>query len=323
MDRDGRWDRTRLAWAALALGEGRRAADPVEAVRRSHAEGVTDEFLVPTVIDRPGGPLLIGPRDAVLHANFRPDRARQMVRALAEPGFAEFPRGEVPRPAALATMTLYDATFPWPVAFAPLFLRNTLGEAWSRSGLRQLRIAETEKYAHVTYFFSGRDERPFEGEERALVPSPKVATYDLQPAMSAPAVTDGLLAALATGRHGAVVLNYANPDMVGHTGVLPATVEALQVVDACLARVVPAVLAAGGAAVVTADHGNCEEMLDAAGNVVTSHSLNPVPAIFVGPPFEGRRPRPGPSRLADVAPAVLRAMGIPVPAEMTGEPVIV
>jgi 2,3-bisphosphoglycerate-independent phosphoglycerate mutase len=320
MDRDKRWDRTRLAWLALVRGEGERAADPIEAVRRSHAAGKGDEFVVPTVIDRPGGPLVIGPKDAVLHSNFRPDRARQLCRALADPAFAEFDRGGAPLPAALSTMTLYDATFPFPVAFPPLFVRGTLGEAWSGAGLRQLRIAETEKYAHVTYFFSGRDEKPFEGEERALIPSPKVATYDLEPAMSAVAVTDRLLAEVARGVHGGIVLNYANPDMVGHTGVLPATVKALEVVDACLARAVPAVLAAGGAVLVTADHGNCEEMLDARGGVQTAHSLHPVPAIFAGPPFAGKRVRPGPARLADAAPTVLRAMGIPFPPGMTGEP---
>jgi 2,3-bisphosphoglycerate-independent phosphoglycerate mutase len=319
MDRDQRWERTRLAWLALVRGEGPRAAGPVEALRRSHAAGVTDEFLVPTVIDRPGGPLTIGPKDAVLHANFRPDRARQLTRAVADPGFAGFDRGDAPRPAAYATMTLYDALFPWPVAFPPLFVRETLGECWSRAGLRQLRIAETEKYAHVTYFFSGRDEKPFEGEERVLVPSPKVATYDLKPAMSAVEVTDRLLAEIAKGIHRAIVLNYANPDMVGHTGVIPATVEALQTVDSCLARAVPAILAAGGAALVTADHGNCEEMIDAQGGIQTAHSLNPVPAIFVGPPFQGKRVRPGPARLADVAPTVLRAMGLAVPGAMTGE----
>ncbi len=322
MDRDRRWERTRLAWLALVRGEGPRAPDAIEAVRRSHAAGKGDEFVPPTVLDLPGGPITIGPRDQVLHANFRPDRARQLCRALADPAFAEFDRGDAPLPAGLSTMTLYDGTFPFPVAFPPAFVRETLGEAWSRAGLRQLRIAETEKYAHVTYFFSGRDEKPFEGEERVLVPSPKAATYDLVPAMSAVGVTDRLLAELARGVHSGIVLNYANPDMVGHTGVIPATVEALQVVDGCLARVVPAVLAAGGAVLVTADHGNCEEMLDAKGGIQTAHSLHPVPAIFAGPPFAGRRVRPGPARLADAAPTVLRAMGIPVPAGMTGEPLV-
>jgi len=322
MDRDKRWERTRLAWLALVKGEGPRAPDAIAAVRASHAAGKGDEFVPPTVLDLPGGPLTIGPKDAVLHANFRPDRARQLCRALADPAFTDFDRGDAPRPASLATMTLYDGTFPFPVAFPPLFVRETLGEAWSRAGLRQLRIAETEKYAHVTYFFSGRDEKPFEGEERVLVPSPKVATYDLEPAMSAVAVTDRLLAEIARGVHRAIVLNYANPDMVGHTGVIPATVKALEVVDGCLARIVPAVLAAGGAVLVTADHGNCEEMIDAKGGIQTAHSLHPVPAIFAGPPFAGKRVRPGPARLADAAPTVLRAMGIPVPAGMTGEPLV-
>lgn len=323
MDRDRRWERTERAWRALVLGEGRRASDPVEAVRASHAAGTTDEFVEPVVIAPPGAaPLGIGPRDAVLHANFRPDRARQLCRALADPAFAEFPRGGAPLPAALGTMTLYDATFPFPVAFPPFFVKETLGAAWAGAGLRQLRIAETEKYAHVTYFFNGRDEKPCEGEERVLVPSPKVATYDLQPAMSAPEVTDRLVALLAEGRHGAVVLNYANPDMVGHTGNLAATVEALGVVDRCLARVIPLVLGAGGAAVVTADHGNCEEMLDARGGIMTAHSMNPVPAILAGEAFAGRRVRPGRARLCDVAPTVLRAMGIAVPGGMTGEPLL-
>jgi 2,3-bisphosphoglycerate-independent phosphoglycerate mutase len=322
MDRDRRWERTEKAWRAIARAEGPRAADPLEAIRRSHAAGVTDEFVEPVVIDHPGGPFPIGPEDVVLHANFRPDRARQMVRALMEPSFDGFDRGAAPRPAALATITMHDGSFPWPVAFPPSFVRETIGEAWAGAGLRQLRIAETEKYAHVTYFFSGRDEKPFPGEERVLVPSPRVATYDRAPAMSAVAVTDRLMDALKTGRFGAVVLNYANPDMVGHTGSIPATVEALETVDACLARVVPAVLGAGGACVVTADHGNCEEMLDGSGGVVTAHSLNPVPAIFAGAPFEGRKARGGPARLADVAPTVLRAMGLPVPAAMTGTPLV-
>ncbi len=322
MDRDRRWERTRLAWAALVRGEGPGASDPAAAVRASHAAGATDEFVLPTVIERPGGPFLIGSRDCVLHANFRPDRARQLERALFDPAFAGFDRGDAPRPAALGTLTLHDEAFPLPVAFPPVFVRETVGEAWAAAGLRQLRIAETEKYAHVTYFFSGRDEKPLPGEERVLVPSPKVATYDLRPAMSAAEVTDRLLAELATGRFGALVLNYANPDMVGHTGVFAATVEALEVVDACLARVVPAVLALGGAAVVTADHGNCEEMLDREGKVQTAHSLNPVPAIFVGPPFEGRTVRGGAACLGDVGPTVLRAMGIPVPAGMTGTPLL-
>ncbi len=321
MDRDRRWERTEKAWRAIVLGVGPRVEDPVEAVRASHAAGVTDEFVVPVVVARAGAaPLAMGPRDVVFHANFRPDRARQLCAALADPAFASFDRGAAPLPAALATMTLYDATFPFPVAFPPLFIRGTIGEAWSGAGLRQLRIAETEKYAHVTYFFNGRDEKPLPGEDRELVPSPKVATYDLQPAMSAPAVTERLLSALAKGVYGAVVLNYANPDMVGHSGNLAATVEALGVVDRCLARVVPAVLGAGGAAVVTADHGNCEEMLDPEGNVFTAHSMNPVPAIFAGEPFAGRRVGTGIARLADVAPTVLRAMGIPVPGAMTGEP---
>ncbi len=323
MDRDKRWERTRRAWGALVLGEGPRAGDPVAAVEASYAAGRTDEFIEPVLIPGPDGALrVIGPRDAVFHANFRPDRARQMVRALADPAFAEFDRGGAPMPLALGTMTLYDATFPWPVAFPPLFVRGTLGEAWSGAGIRQLRIAESEKYAHVTYFFSGRDEKAFDGEDRVIVPSPRVATYDLAPAMSAVDLTDRLLAEIARGTHGGIVLNYANPDMVGHTGVLPATVKALEVVDRCVERAVGAVLAAGGAAVVTADHGNCEEMLDAGGHPVTAHSLNPVPAILAGAPFEGRAVRPGAARLADVAPTVLRAMGLPVPEGMTGAPLV-
>jgi 2,3-bisphosphoglycerate-independent phosphoglycerate mutase len=315
-DRDKRWERTERAWKALALGDAPRVEDPLAAIAASHGAGKTDEFVEPVVVGSYAG---IGAKDAVLHANFRPDRARQTCRALADPAFAEFPRGDSPRPAFLGTMTLYDASFPYPVAFPPLFVTETLGACWAAAGLKQLRIAETEKYAHVTYFFSGRDEKAFAGEERVLVPSPKVATYDLQPSMSAAEVTDRLLAEVARKAFAGIVLNYANPDMVGHTGVIPATVAALETVDRCLARAIPAVLEAGGAAVVTADHGNCEEMLDAKGGVKTSHSMHPVPAIFAGPPFAGRKVRAGAARLADVAPTVLRAMGLPVPKGMTGE----
>jgi 2,3-bisphosphoglycerate-independent phosphoglycerate mutase len=321
MDRDKRWERTARAWAALVRGDGARAEDPVAAIEASHAAGITDEFIEPVMVVPHGGvPLTIGPRDFVFHTNFRPDRARQLVRALADPAFDAFPRDGSSLPAALATMTLYDATFPWPVAFPPAFARRTIGEIWADAGIRQLRIAETEKYAHVTYFFSGRDESPFPGEDRAMIPSPRVATYDLQPEMSAVPLTDRLLAELARGVYGAVVVNYANPDMVGHTGVLSATVRALETVDACLAHVLPAVFAAGGSAVVTADHGNCESMLDANGGPLTSHTLHPVPGIFAGPLFEGRPLRDGTARLGDVAPTVLRAQGLPVPEEMTGIP---
>ncbi len=319
MDRDARWDRTRLAWLALVRGEGPRAPGALEAIRAAHGAGIGDEFLVPTVLDLPGGPLVIGPRDSVLHSNFRPDRARQLTRALADPAFDAFDRGDVPRPAAFATMTLYDGTFPWPTAFPPLFVRDTLGEAWSRAGLRQLRIAETEKYAHVTYFFNGGEERAFPGEERCLVPSQRgVATYDQKPEMSAPELTAEVLKRMQARPAQAIVLNFANADMVGHTGRLEPTVAACRVVDRSVEQVVRETLRLGGFAVVTADHGNAEQMIDPkSGAPLTAHTMNPVPVHVVAAGLEGKRSRPS-GLLSDVAPTMLSLMGLKAPDEMEG-----
>lgn len=321
MDRDRRWDRTRRAYEAIVHGRGLTAPDPLAALREAYARGETDEFVQPTVIVRDGEQAArLQPHDAMVFFNFRADRARQLTRALTDPAFAEFDRGGGPLPAYFATMTEYDEDYPLPVAFPKPHLRRTLGEVAAEAGLRQLRIAETEKYAHVTYFFNGGDERVFPGEERILVPSPKVATYDLQPEMSAFEVTDRLLQVL--DRFDLVVLNYANPDMVGHTGKLEAAIRACEAVDACLGRVVEAVLARGGNAVVCADHGNAELMIDpATGGPHTAHTTNPVPVILVGPAAAGVRLRDG--ILGDVAPTALEVLGLPKPPEMERSSLII
>lgn len=317
MDRDKRWERTEKAWRAMVLGEGPRAADPVEAVRASYARGVTDEFVEPVVIADGGLPVAtLREGDSAIFFNFRADRARQLTKALALDTFDGFSRPAFPR-LSFVCMTEYDATFGLPVAFPPQSMTGILADALAAHGLPNLRIAETEKYAHVTYFFNGGAETPWPGEERVLVPSSKVATYDLQPEMSAYQITDALLKRLAEDRYAVVVCNFANPDMVGHTGVLPATVRAVQVVDECLGRIADAVLARGGALLITADHGNCEVMRDpVTGQPHTAHTTLPVPFLLVQ---EGAR---GPLRaggaLEDVAPTVLGLLGIDPPAEMTG-----
>jgi len=308
MDRDGRWDRLQAAHAAMVMGRGRRAANARAALAEGYARGETDEFLTPTVLQGTG----IGTDDSAICFNFRADRARQLSRALADPGFASFPREGGPR--RLVTMTLYDEEFPLPHAFAPLPRpAHGLGEWISRLGLSQLRIAETEKYAHVTYFFSGGREAPYPGERRVLVPSPRVATYDLQPEMSAREVTDAALAQIRDDPPDVVILNYANPDMVGHTGILPAAIRAVETVDTCLGRVVPAFRAA----LIVADHGNAEQMLDrVTGGAYTAHTSNPVPAMLVDSSRSGAALADG--ILADVAPTLLELMGLPIPPEMTG-----
>ncbi|GFK95540.1 2,3-bisphosphoglycerate-independent phosphoglycerate mutase [Fundidesulfovibrio magnetotacticus] len=318
MDRDKRWERVAEAYAALTSGQGILAADPVEAVRQAYAEGQTDEFVKPRLMAGPDGRPqgLIGDGDAVFFFNFRADRAREITRAFTDPAFDAFPRAKVPQLAGFATMTEYDASFGLPCAFGPEEITQTLGQVFSEAGMKQLRIAETEKYAHVTYFLNGGREEPFPGEERLLVPSPReVATYDLKPRMSAPEVTDALVAALDKG-YGLVVCNLANLDMVGHTGVLEAAVEACRTVDGCVERILAAVLARGGRALVTADHGNAEEMIDASGGPMTAHTLNEVPVILVDPSRPGAKLADG--RLADVAPTILEMAGLPKPAAMTG-----
>jgi 2,3-bisphosphoglycerate-independent phosphoglycerate mutase len=310
MDRDGRWERTRLAFDAVVHATGERAPDASSAIAAAHARGETDEFIQPTVLDGYAG---VADGDVLIHLNFRADRARQLTRALALDTF-----GTNPRDLHLATLTEYQARkdLPVAVAFRPLEV-DSLAAHLSRLGKRQLHVAETEKYAHVTYFFNGGVELPFPGEERVLVPSNReVATYDLAPEMGASPITDALVAGIGSTAYDFIVANYANADMVGHTGVWDASVRAAVTIDACLGRVSSAVLARNGLLVVTADHGNIEEMRDAAGNPQTKHTTSPVPIVAVGEAVRGRALRDG--ELADVAPTLCDLMGIPPGPEMTG-----
>ena len=317
MDRDKRWDRVKAAYDAMTTGRGAAtAADPVEAVRAAHDAGTGDEFVQPTVIADYAG---MADGDGILMANFRADRAREILHALADPDFDGFERARPPSFAATAGMVTYsDALAPLiPAIFPPQQPEQVLGEVVANAGLNQLRMAETEKYPHVTFFFNGGRESVFDGEERLLVPSPKVATYDQQPAMSAVEVTDKLVAAIEGGTFDLIVVNYANGDMVGHTGDLKAAIEAVETVDTCLGRVVAAVEAAGGALFVTADHGNADMMRDPeTGQPHTAHTTFPVPAVIFGAP-EGVGLSDG--RLADVAPTLLHLLGQPQPAAMTGQ----
>ena len=328
MDRDKRWERTKLAYDAIVCGLGQTARSPLEAIERSYAQGITDEFIVPTVIvDAEGKPLAtINDGDAVIFFNFRADRARQLTQALTDAGFTAFPRCRWPRDLLMVTMAEYEPHFPVLVAFAPDIVRVPLARVLSDVGLRQFHTAETEKYAHVTYFYNGGREEPFPGEDRLLVPSPKVPTYDLKPEMSAPEVTDAAVQAIVSQRYAFVLVNYANPDMVGHTGVFAAAVAAVECVDRCLGRIEQAVRSVNGYLVVTADHGNADEMLVPGTNEVwTAHTKNPVPCILVAPnhsPFRSVALRTG-GRLADVAPTILEIMGLPQPEEMTGRSLIV
>jgi 2,3-bisphosphoglycerate-independent phosphoglycerate mutase len=324
MDRDNRWERTALAWDALVHGEGFRAPDAASAVRAGYARGEDDEFVKPTVIES-GPPVADG--DGIIFFNFRADRARQITRAFTQPAFDRFDRRKVPALSGYVCMTRYDETFDLPVAFPPQSPREVFGQVLSKAGLRQLRIAETEKYAHVTFFFNGGEEKTFPGEDRVLIPSPKVATYDLKPEMSAHEVTEALVGRLRdAGRDLVVILNYANADMVGHTGFYDATLEACRVVDACVGRVVNEALSLGGSALVTADHGNAEQMIDPlTGGPHTAHTLNPVPAILVTPgrtTASGAALRAG-GTLADIAPTLLSLLKIPQPPEMTGRDLLV
>ncbi|HLI10481.1 MAG TPA: 2,3-bisphosphoglycerate-independent phosphoglycerate mutase [Alphaproteobacteria bacterium] len=316
MDRDKRWDRVALAYNAIVGGEGETATDAHTAIAAAYARGENDEFVKPTVIAGYGG---MAEGDGLLMANFRADRARQILTALLDPKFDGFPRKVHRHLAAALGMVSYSKELDrlLPALFPPTDLRNTLGEVVSKAGLKQLRIAETEKYAHVTFFFNGGEERLFPGEERILVPSPKVATYDLKPEMSAEEVTDKLVAAVESGRFDLVVVNYANGDMVGHTGVLEAAIKAAETIDHCMGRLEAAVAKAGGCLLITADHGNCEEMRDSVtGQPLTSHSMNPVPIVLVNAPSWVKSIRDG--KLADVAPTILALMELPQPAEMSG-----
>jgi 2,3-bisphosphoglycerate-independent phosphoglycerate mutase len=315
MDRDRRWDRTRLSWDAIVHGEAEppRAESGEAAVRRAYERGETDEFIKPTLVGEEGR---IRDGDSVVFFNFRPDRARQLTRALGEPDFAEFDRGAAPR-VTLTTLTQYQEEWDYPVAFPPARPAVTLASLFAERGLRQLHVAETEKYAHVTYFFNGGEEDPYPGEERRLVDSPRdVPTYDHKPEMSAREAADAFAGRWREGDYGFGIINFANPDMVGHTGVIPAAVKAVETVDACLAEVVSAVHESGGACVITADHGNADHMLEPDGSPNTAHSMNPVPLILTGDVGEVRDG----GILADVAPTVLRLLGQDQPEEMTGSP---
>ncbi len=318
MDRDGRWERTKLVYDALVYGDGLFAADAQAAVRAAYERGETDEFVRPTVV-APEVEARVRAGDVCLFFNFRPDRARQLTRAFFEREFDGFDRGPTPPAVDFVTMTRYKKEFPLPVAFEPEHLTNVLAEVLSAAGLRQLHIAETEKYAHVTFFFNGGVEAEYPGESRILVPSPRdVPTYDKKPEMSAFAVTDALVHRLGAGVCDFVVVNFANPDMVGHSGVIPATVKAVETVDACVGRVVDAVAALGGACLVTADHGNAEEMLQPDGSPNTAHSTNPVPFLATA---TGVKSCDG-GRLCDLAPTILGLLGVAPPAEMTGTPLL-
>ena len=324
MDRDNRWERVERAYRAVVHGEAeRRSADPIDAVRKSYEQGVTDEFVEPVVItsgsEAGAKPLTqIRDEDAVIFFNFRADRARQMTRAIAEPGFDKFADPARPKDLFFLAMSLYDKTFSWlRFLFGPEKLEHILAQVFAEIDFRNLRVAETEKYAHVTYFFNGGVEKPFTGEERILVPSPKVATYDLKPEMSAEGITDSVVQAIEKGAFDAVIMNFANADMVGHSGNLEAAIRAVEAVDSCLGRIYQALRPRGGAWIITADHGNAETMIDpATGGPHTYHTTNPVPFILLDQ--DGPATLKSGGALRDIAPTMLGILGIPQPKEMTG-----
>lgn len=321
MDRDNRWERVQLAFDALSLGKGETAESAVQALENAYARGEGDEFVKPTVILKDRAPVAtVKENDSVIMFNFRPDRAREITRAFTDKKITSLSRGRSFFPVFYVCMTQYDKTMPnATVAYEPQKLENTLGEYLSNKGLRQLRIAETEKYAHVTFFFNGGREERFPGEDRIMVPSPKVATYDLQPEMNIYEVTEKLIHAIGQNAYDFILVNFANADMVGHTGVFKAAVQAIEAVDTCVGKVAEAVLQAEGVILITADHGNADEMLDENGKTMTSHSLNPVPVILAGldRPVELRE-----GKLSDIAPTLLEIMGLKKPGEMDGKSLI-
>lgn len=322
MDRDNRWERVEKAYNAIALGEGVQALDPVQAIADSYAKEVNDEFVEPTVITEEGVAIgKISADDSIIFFNFRPDRAREMTRVFCDPEFDGFQRERIS--AAFTTFTQYDITIPnTEVCFVPEVLTNTFGEFLAKNGKTQLRIAETEKYAHVTFFFNGGEEEPNEGEERVLVASPKVATYDLQPEMSVPEVSEKLDAAIRSGQYDVIICNFANPDMVGHTGNLEAAKKAIEAVDTAVGKVIKAIEETNGYAFICADHGNAEQMIDYSnGEAFTAHTTNPVPFVLVNYK-EGVTLKEG-GKLADIAPTLIEMMGMEKPAEMTGESLLV
>ena len=318
MDRDNRWERVELAYNAMVLGKGETASSAVEAIEKSYHDNKTDEFVLPVVVDNNG---MIKNGDSVIFFNFRPDRAREITRAINDKEFTGFNRETLNL--TFVTMTQYDKTLEGVlVAYRPQTIENTLGEYVSNKGLNQLRIAETEKYAHVTFFFNGGVEKEYAGEDRALVSSPKVATYDLKPEMSAYEVTEELIKRIDEDKYDMIILNYANPDMVGHTGVMEAAVKAIETVDECLGKVADKILEKDGTLFITADHGNAEIMVDfSTGNPFTAHTTDPVPFVWVSNRTEGRALKEG--KLADIAPTMLNEMGLEKPEEMTGECLIV
>ncbi|MEK1906201.1 MAG: 2,3-bisphosphoglycerate-independent phosphoglycerate mutase [Pseudomonas sp.] len=318
MDRDNRWDRVEQAYNLIVDGNGAfNAASAAEGLQAAYERGESDEFVKATTI---GEPVRVEDGDAVVFMNFRADRARELTRAFVEAEFKDFARSRAPQLAGFVMLTQYAASIPAPSAFKPAPLTNVLGEYLANNGKTQLRIAETEKYAHVTFFFSGGREEPFAGEERILIPSPNVATYDLQPQMSAPEVTDKIVDAIENQRYDVIIVNYANGDMVGHTGVFSAAVAAVECLDACVGRIVAALDKVGGEALITADHGNVEQMEDeCTGQAHTAHTCEPVPFIYVGKRNVSLRDG---GVLADVAPTLLTLMGLPQPQEMTGTSII-
>jgi 2,3-bisphosphoglycerate-independent phosphoglycerate mutase len=321
MDRDNRWERVEKAYRAIVQGEGNRFASSEAAIKQSYQDGKTDEFVLPSVMVADGQPVgKLSDGDGFIFFNFRSDRAREITRAFTDPAFTGFERGTCPKLACYTCMTTYDETFGLPVAFGVEELHNIFGEVIANAGLKQLRIAETEKYAHVTFFFNGGREAAFEGEDRALIPSPKeVATYDQKPEMSAYLVTDELMKRLDADKYDVIILNFANADMVGHTGILPAAVRAVEVVDECVGKLIGKVLEKGGAAIITADHGNAEIMVDeATGGPHTAHTCDMAPLILVDDSRKGAKLRKG-GVLADLAPTMLQMLGIPQPKEMTGK----
>ena len=316
MDRDNAWDRVEKAYDAIVMGEGVQETEPVQAIKNSYANGVTYEFMLPTVVDKNG---MVKENDSVIFFNFRPDRARQLTRTFVDPEFKGFERKKGYFPVHFVCMAQYDASMPnVSVAFPPEQLKMTLGEYLSKLGKTQLRIAETQKYAHVTFFFNGGEEKQFEGEDRILIKSPDVETFDMKPEMSAFEVTDAVVDAINSDKYDVIILNYANCDMVGHTGVFDAAKTAVEAVDTCVGRMVDAILAKNGVALITADHGNADKMYEADGSPFTAHTTNPVPFIVVGKDCELREG----GVLADIAPTILEIMGVPQPAEMTGKSLI-
>ena len=320
MDRDNRWNRIQKAYDAMVFGKGETASSATEAIESSYQKEVFDEFVVPTVIKNGDKPVAtIDDGDSVIFFNFRPDRARQMTRALVDPNFKEFETKKMK--INFVSMTEYDATIPnVKVAFKPEKLKNTFGEYISNKGLTQLRIAETEKYAHATFFFNGGREKPYKGEDRILIPSPKVETYDMKPEMSANEICDNVCKAIDDEKYDAIILNFANPDMVGHTGNMEAAEKAVEMVDKCIGRIITEIGKHNGQLLITADHGNCEQMIDyKTGEPFTSHTTNPVPLILYG--RNDVKLKNG--RLCDLAPTLLDLMGLEKPEEMTGESLLV